>query len=113
MPIDPEGEGATSMIVEPDPGIGEMGRPSSIADALRQRLAESEAEVEAIAEALIRGALAGSFPHLREILERIDGKVDERTIGPEGECFIPPVTLPSPAIDDPGDLWALPISRVG
>ena len=63
---------------------GESGNPSGKAKGtvcltarLKARLREHPEEVDALVNTLIQKAIEGSFPHMKEILERVDGKVAE------------------------------------
>lgn len=54
------------------------GRPPSIMTALRRKLREDPTILDSLADALLDPAQDQSFPHLKEVLERLDGKVADR-----------------------------------
>ena len=56
------------------------GRPKgpSLFTTIRQMLKKSPKDVEAVARAYIDAMKAGSFPHLKEFIEREDGKVKDK-----------------------------------
>lgn len=63
------------------------GRPkgSSVTARLRKILENDDGNVaEAIAQVIIREALKGRFRFIKEILDRVDGKVPNRVVGHDG-----------------------------
>src|SRR5215813_8473139 len=81
------------MPFQPGNKLGSGRKEKPFRDALRQVLARENGDVrsglEKLAETLVRAAHAGEMPAIKEIIERIDGKVAQPLAGDEDN----PLTL--------------------
>ena len=65
------------------PGNNNAGKNKPITDAIRRALlAEDGAKARRLADALVEKAIAGDVPAVREVLDRMEGKVPQGIEGP-------------------------------